>query len=211
VNADLLSAECWIVDFDDTIALSGPAQLEAWGLWAERHGLDVAPYMAMRGCTARHKLETLAPWLDIDAELAVIEAFEIEHSRGVTRMPGAGALWRLPIRFGIGSSGTEPVVRERMKSAQLAWDRPGAIITATQVGPSKPDPAVYRAVAEAMGVDPARCAGFDDAPAGVEALKRLGCAVIVGVGNDSTREELEAAGATICVPHLANFIERVLW
>ena len=54
-----------------------------------------------------------------------------------------------------------------------------AIVTADDVKLSKPDPEVYLRCAELVGVDPAHCVVFEDAPKGVEAAQNAGMKSVV--------------------------------
>ena len=63
--------------------------------------------------------------------------------------------------------------------------------------PGKPDPAVFLEAARRLGVEPWRVAVVEDALAGVEAGRRGGFALVVGVDRTGHRSELEAAGADV--------------
>jgi len=69
---------------------------------------------------------------------------------------------------------------------------PKAFITADDVPAGKPDPAPYLKGADAIGIDPADCLVFEDAPAGVISGKTAGCTVVAVLGTHS-RESLEQA------------------
>lgn len=55
----------------------------------------------------------------------------------------------------------------------------GSIITANDVIKSKPDPEVFLKAAKELGVDPASCIVFEDAPKGVEAAANAGMKAVV--------------------------------
>ena len=57
-----------------------------------------------------------------------------------------------------------------------------AVVDGNHVSKAKPDPEVFLAAAEALGIPPAQCVVFEDASAGVEAGKTAGMTVI-GVGD----------------------------
>jgi sugar-phosphatase len=202
---EFLTRAFWLVDFDGTLGDSLAAQGRAFGKWAELRGVDAGPFVELLGVTARRKLELFAPHLDIEAELAVIERLEIEESYDVTALPGARALFMLPLRFGIVTSGSRNLFEARMRAAKFALDRPEVIITATEVRQSKPDPAGFLEAAARVGIAPERCAGFEDSLAGMAALFAAGC-LPVGVTTVCTTAQLEAEGAAITVPDLGAFI-----
>jgi HAD superfamily hydrolase (TIGR01509 family) len=53
-----------------------------------------------------------------------------------------------------------------------------ASITGDEVTNGKPDPEPYRAAANALGVDPARCVAIEDSPTGVASALAAGCATL---------------------------------
>jgi alpha,alpha-trehalase len=69
--------------------------------------------------------------------------------------------------------------------------------------PGKPDPAVFVEAARRLGATPGRAAVIEDAIAGVEAGRRGGFALVVGVDRGGNREALAAAGADAVVADLA--------
>jgi HAD superfamily hydrolase (TIGR01509 family) len=54
-----------------------------------------------------------------------------------------------------------------------------AIVSADDVSVSKPDPETYLKCAEELGIDPADCLVFEDAPKGVEAASNAGMNTVV--------------------------------
>jgi beta-phosphoglucomutase-like phosphatase (HAD superfamily) len=63
-----------------------------------------------------------------------------------------------------------------------------SIITANDVTTSKPHPEVFLKAAAELGVDPASCIVFEDAPKGVEAAANAGMKAVV-ITTMHTREE----------------------
>lgn len=66
----------------------------------------------------------------------------------------------------------------------------------------KPDPAVFLEAARRLGAEPRRTAVVEDALAGVEAGRRGGFGLVVGVDRSGHPAELEAAGADVVVADL---------
>lgn len=66
----------------------------------------------------------------------------------------------------------------------------------------KPEPAMFLEAARRLGVDPARAAVVEDAVAGVEAARRGGFGLVVGVDRGGHRPDLVTAGADIVVDDL---------
>ena len=69
--------------------------------------------------------------------------------------------------------------------------------------PGMPDPALFIEAARRLAVPPNRAAVIEDALAGVEAGRRGGFALVIGVDRDGHPEELRAAGAELVVSDLA--------
>ncbi|MCW5631985.1 MAG: beta-phosphoglucomutase family hydrolase [Rubrivivax sp.] len=67
----------------------------------------------------------------------------------------------------------------------------------------KPDPDAFLAAAAALGVPAERCAVFEDASAGVEAGRRGGFGLVVGVDRGGNRRALAEHGADLVVDDLA--------
>lgn len=63
--------------------------------------------------------------------------------------------------------------------------------------PGKPDPAVLLETVRRLGVPPARAVVIEDAVAGVEAARRGGFGLVVGIDRADRRAGLEAAGADV--------------
>ncbi|MFL5799431.1 MAG: HAD family hydrolase [Actinomycetota bacterium] len=67
----------------------------------------------------------------------------------------------------------------------------------------KPDPALFLEAARRIGVDPGEAAVVEDATAGVEAGRRGGFAMVIGVGRADDPEALLEHGADVVVADLA--------
>lgn len=68
------------------------------------------------------------------------------------------------------------------------------VIARDTVGTCKPDPAIYAAAADRLGVDPENCVVIEDSAAGITAGKKAGC-LVLGVRNNTAGEELGGADA----------------
>lgn len=66
----------------------------------------------------------------------------------------------------------------------------------------KPDPDMFLAAAERLGAPPARTLVFEDAVSGVQAGRRGGFGLVVGVDRGGNAKALERAGADLVVPDL---------
>jgi beta-phosphoglucomutase family hydrolase len=72
----------------------------------------------------------------------------------------------------------------------------------------KPAPDAYLAGAEALGLEPAQAAVFEDALAGVAAGKAGGFGYVVGIDRANQAAELREHGATVVVSDLADLLEQ---
>lgn len=76
-------------------------------------------------------------------------------------------------------------------------------VDAARLGlPGKPDPALFLEAARRLGVPPERAAVVEDAFAGVEAGRRGGFGLVVGVDRGGQRDALYARGAGVVVADL---------
>ncbi len=77
-------------------------------------------------------------------------------------------------------------------------------VVAAEVGlPGKPDPAMYLETARRLGVDAGRSVVVEDALSGVEAGRRGGFGLVIGVDRLGQAAELAEAGADVVVDDLA--------
>jgi len=75
--------------------------------------------------------------------------------------------------------------------------------------PGKPAPDAFLEAARRLGVPPARAAVVEDALAGVEAGRRGGFGVVIGVARGVDGEEMRRRGATVVVDDLGVLVEGV--
>lgn len=73
----------------------------------------------------------------------------------------------------------------------------GGVIAGELGLPGKPDPALFLEVVHRLGIPPARAVVIEDAVAGVEAARRGGFGLVVGIDRADRRAELEEAGADV--------------
>jgi beta-phosphoglucomutase family hydrolase len=91
--------------------------------------------------------------------------------------------------------------------AHLFEARIDGVVAAERGLPGKPAPDTFLAAADALGVEPGRCAVFEDAIAGVEAGRAGGFGWVVGVDRVGQAESLREGGADIVVRDLAELLE----
>lgn len=87
--------------------------------------------------------------------------------------------------------------------SQLFPVRVDGVIAAELDLPGKPDPAMLLEAVRRLGAEPARCVVVEDAEAGVEAGRRGGFALVIGVDRVCAPERLRDHGADVVVDDLA--------
>jgi sugar-phosphatase len=162
-------------DLDGVLIDSGRVVEATWREWALRHGLDAdAVVPTVHGRPGAELVAELAPHLDVAEEMIWLEEFEIAAAGKVRAFDGAAdVLRREPMA--IVTSCTEPLARARLAATGLPI--PQVLVTADRVPRGKPAPDPYLIAARELGVDPARCAVLEDAPAGIAAGKAAGATV----------------------------------
>lgn len=174
-----LRAAALLLDMDGTLVHSTDEVETVWRLWCRRHQLAPEPVLAMcHGLRSREVIRALAPQLDMAQEVALLDELEIHHTgRGEAIMGSRALLTRLPAeRWALVTSASQRVARHRLESAGLPL--PTLLVAAEDVVNGKPDPEPYLLGAERLGVAPADCLVFEDAPAGIQSALRAGCAVV---------------------------------
>ena len=125
-----------------------------------------------------------APWPGPSPEQVaeeVLDAVGMLVDRQASPMPGAldalASCRRRGMRLALASSSPRWLIDRVVVRLGLA-DAFDAVCSAEHEPAGKPDPAVFLTAAHALGVDPARCVVFEDAPAGVLAAKVAGMACV---------------------------------
>jgi beta-phosphoglucomutase-like phosphatase (HAD superfamily) len=122
-------------------------------------------------------------------------------SGGVPMIAGVGAvLDRLDlagIPYAVGSNGPLRKMEITLGPHGLIRRTKGRIFSGQALGRPKPDPAVYLAAAEALGVMPSRAVVIEDSPPGAEAARRAGMRCYGYSPHGISDAGLAAAGARI--------------
>ncbi|MDX7920662.1 HAD-IA family hydrolase [Aeromonas media] len=179
-----LRAEALLLDMDGTLVHSTTEVETVWRLWCQGHRLDPAPVLAMcHGVRSREVIRALAPQLDLAREVTLLDELEIQHAGVAEPIAGARTLLAAlpPARWALVTSASQRVARHRLASAGLPLPR--WLIGAEDVERGKPDPEPYLLAARRLGLAPADCLVFEDAPAGIRSALQAGCQV-VQIGGD---------------------------
>lgn len=212
-----LRAEALLLDMDGTLVHSTTEVETVWRLWCQGHRLDPAPVLAMcHGVRSREVIRALAPQLDLAREVALLDELEIQHAGVAEPIAGARTLLGAlsPARWALVTSASQRVARHRLASAGLPL--PKLLIGAEEVERGKPDPEPYLLAARRLGLAPADCLVFEDAPAGIRSALQAGCQVVQIGGDkrldDGVRARLEdwrqirltedEAGLQLCMANL---------
>jgi mannitol-1-/sugar-/sorbitol-6-phosphatase len=184
-----------LFDLDGVLVDSTPAVARVWRRWALAHGFD--PEETVRQAHGRPSIATirdLLPDADLIAENEVVLRGELEDTDGVVPLPGAlEFLNSLPAdRWAIVTSCARELAGVRLNAAGLPV--PKRVVTSDDITKGKPDPEPYLKGAVLLGIPPAECVVFEDAPAGIRAGKGAG-ALVVALTTTSPENELEQAGA----------------
>ena len=212
-----LRAEALLLDMDGTLVHSTTEVETVWRLWCQSHRLDPEPVLAMcHGVRSREVIRALAPQLDLAREVALLDELEIQHAGVAEPIAGARTLLAAlaPDRWALVTSASQRVARHRLASAGLPLPR--LLIGAEDVVRGKPDPEPYLLAARQLGLAPADCLVFEDAPAGICSALQAGCQVVQIGGDkrldDGVRARLEdwrqirltedEAGLQLCMANL---------
>lgn len=212
-----LRAEALLLDMDGTLVHSTTEVETVWRLWCQSHRLDPEPVLAMcHGVRSREVIRALAPQLNLAREVALLDELEIQHAGVAEPIAGARTLLGAlsPARWALVTSASQRVARHRLASAGLPLPR--LLIGAEDVVRGKPDPEPYLLAARRLGLAPADCLVFEDAPAGIRSALQAGCQVVQIGGDkrldDGVRARLEdwrqirltedEAGLQLCMANL---------
>lgn len=184
--------ECGAVlfDLDGVLVDSRSCVLRHWEKWAERHNLALADIMrSAHGVRTIDTIRRVAPELDAAREAALFAAAEVADTEGVVALEGAaGLLNSLPRgAWGVVTSGSRELAMARLRTAGLP--APGVLVSGDEVVRGKPDPEGYLTGADRLGIAPDVCVAVEDAPAGIEASRAAGMAVL-GISTTHSREML---------------------
>ncbi len=186
-----------LFDMDGVLMDSTPSVERVWRAWAAKHGLDperVAPLA--HGRRSIETIRAVAPELDAEKENSVVEQMEIDDKEGVTALPGAAELLAHlpPDRSAIVTSATRPLAVARLGYAGIP--PPRHMITANDVIHGKPSPEPFLKGAALLGLAPADCLVFEDAPAGIASARSAGMKAIA-LQTTYPADQLQAAHAII--------------
>ncbi|WP_326670220.1 HAD family hydrolase [Streptomyces canus] len=176
-----IPAEALLFDNDGTLVSSLESVHRCWTRWAEEFGITAEEFarVELHGRPAVEIAADLLPADLVPQALARIEQLEVEDvpNGGVHLLPGTRAfLDALPAdRWAVVTSATRRLAEARLEAVGIL---PKTLVAADDVTRGKPDPEPYLLAARELGVDPARCVVFEDAPAGLRAGRAAGMTTV---------------------------------
>jgi len=175
------SFQACLFDMDGTLLTSIESAERVWSRWLRAHDLD--PVVILPTIHGVQTIETITrlgiPGIDPREEAAWIAREEAIDLEGVRAIEGAAEfLAGLPEDgWAIVTSATRVLAEARLAAAGLT--APPLFITAEDIANGKPAPDCYIEAARRLGKNVTQCAVFEDAPAGIEAGRAAGAAVVV--------------------------------
>jgi beta-phosphoglucomutase len=198
-----------IFDLDGVLADSATAHFAGWKRLADELGIDFDERAneALKGVDRMGSLRHILALGERDVGLAEMEALAARKNgyylEAVARMSPADLLPGAERLIGAAkAAGLRCAVASASRNAPLLLDRLGIadafdfVADAGAVARPKPAPDIFLACSDALGVGPAHAIGFEDAQAGIAAIRAAGM-LAVGIGNPSVLAEADMVfGAT---------------
>ncbi|MFE1047229.1 HAD family hydrolase [Streptomyces olivaceus] len=172
-----LHAQALLFDNDGTLVSSLASVQRCWTRWAGEYGITAEQFgrVELHGRPAAEIAADMLPAALVPQAVARIEQLEVEDvpNGGVHLLPGTrDFLDALPAdRWAVVTSATRRLAEARLDAVGIL---PKTLVAADDITRGKPDPEPYLLGARALGVDPAACVVFEDAPAGLQAGRAAG-------------------------------------
>ncbi|NEB08862.1 HAD family hydrolase [Streptomyces coelicoflavus] len=203
-----LHAQALLFDNDGTLVSSLESVRRCWTRWAVEYGITAEQFgrVELHGRPAAEIAADLLPAARVAEAVARIEQLEVEDvpGGGVHLLPGTRAfLDALPAdRWAVVTSATRRLAEARLDAVGIL---PKVLVAADDITRGKPDPEPYLLGARALGVDPADCVVFEDAPAGLQSGRAAGMRTVAlatthragELGADLVVDDLSALSALV--------------
>lgn len=176
-----IHAQALLFDNDGTLVSSLDSVERCWTRWAREYGITAEEFgrVELHGRPAVEIVADLLPAGLVPEAVARVEQLEVEDvpNGGVHLLPGTEDLLdSLPAdSWAVVTSATRRLAEARLDAVGI---RPKSLIAADDITRGKPDPEPYLLAARRLGVDPARCVVFEDAPAGLQAGRAAGMTTV---------------------------------
>ncbi|MEV7688050.1 HAD family hydrolase [Streptomyces bungoensis] len=189
-----IHAHALLFDNDGTLVSSLDSVERCWTRWAREYGITAEEFrrVELHGRPAVDIVADLLPARLVPEAVARVEQLEVDDvpNGGVRLLPGTREfLDSLPAdRWAVVTSATRRLAEARLDAVGIL---PKTLIAADDITRGKPDPEPYLLAARQLGVDPARCVVFEDAPAGLQSGRAAGMTT-VALATTHRAEELTA-------------------
>ncbi|MEV0691381.1 HAD family hydrolase [Streptomyces sp. NPDC050388] len=176
-----IHAQALLFDNDGTLVSSLESVRRCWTRWAVEYGITAEEFgrVELHGRPAVEIAADLLPAHVVPEAVARIEDLEVEDvpNGGAVLLPGTrDFLDALPAeRWAVVTSATRRLAEARLAAAGIL---PKTLVAADDITRGKPDPEPYLLAARTLGVDPAHCVVFEDAPAGLQAGRAAGMTTV---------------------------------
>ena len=188
-----------IFDMDGTMVDSMPSHAKAWVEFGRRRGIDIDMADFMRRTTGRTARECAGELLGREATQA--ESIDITHLKETIYRELFGAAFcevagfrdfaqaaaDRGLKIGVGTAGDQHNIAFTLSNLKMR-SAPHVIVGGDEGLPGKPEPAIFLEAARRLGVDPANCIVFEDAPFGIEAARRAGMRAVAVCTSHSPAE-----------------------
>ncbi|NKZ07925.1 HAD family hydrolase [Actinomadura latina] len=172
-----------VFDLDGTLIDTEPRNRVMWSRLFDAHGVPrddalIASFAGRRGPEVLRDLAHLFPGRTVEELFEQVISYEsLPGMPAAVPVPGAVALVRslagAGVPLAVVTSGQRPYA-ERLLDELGVRDLLDLVVTGGDVVTGKPHPEGYLAAARDLDVPPAEAIGFEDAPAGVAAVKSAG-------------------------------------
>ncbi|MEH3086678.1 MAG: HAD family phosphatase [Xylophilus ampelinus] len=205
-----------IFDMDGTMVDSMPSHAWSWETFARARGVALETVDLMRMVNGRTAWEGMRALLGADLPAETLDRFVAEKegmyrehfARAFSEVPGfrafEAAARAAGLATGIGTAGDRhnlAFVLERLALPPLR-----AMVGGDEGLPGKPDPAIFLEAARRLGVPPAQCVVFEDAPFGIEAARRAGMRA-VAICTTHPPHELSGPHVLAAVPDYESLLQ----
>lgn len=208
-----------IFDLDGVLVDSARLHFVAWKRIADELGIafDEHDNEALKGVDRMGSLDHILALGGVSLDLAAREELAARKNgyyldalatmSDADILPGATALLA-----GTRAAGLSLGVASASRNATMVLERVGLlgsidfVADAAKVARSKPAPDIFLACAAGLGVVPAACVGFEDAAAGVTAIKAADM-VAIGVGDAAILGEADLVFASTAAVNLGQVLQ----
>lgn len=171
-----------VFDCDGTLADTMPLHWLAWRSTAARYSIQFSEerFYALGGVPARDILKMLSQEQGLTLDpLAVAKEKEgaylayLEQVKPIDAVVNVARAHHGRIPMAVASGGTHDVI-EMVLSRLGIRDLFQAVVTSEDVVRQKPAPDIFLEAARRIGVNPARCRGYEDTELGMQAIRSAG-------------------------------------